>query len=257
MSVAGKRVFVTGAANGCGAGAVRELVRQGARVFATDIADADAALLLDDLRAGDALTYRSLNVADRDAVFRTVDDAARLFGGLDALVHPAGIVISGRPEDARMEDWDLVFDIHVKGTVHVNQAVFPHLKAAGGGAIINFASIAGIRGTHGFSVYGAAKGAVLAWTRNIALEWGVHGIRANAVAPAMESKMTRAARASLSAADREQLGGATMHAAAIRGTLGDPERDLAPLIALLISDGGSYITGQAISIDGGMMMLGS
>lgn len=257
MSVAGKKILVTGAANGCGAGAVRDLIAQGARVVATDIDDAHGRELVAALGAGERLDYQHLDLANREEVFAVVEDAARRMGGIDGLVHSGGIVHSGRPEDATMADWDRVFDVQVKGTVHVNQAVFPHLCQAGGGAIVNFGSIAGIRGMRGFPIYGAAKGAVLAWTRNLALEWGAHNIRVNAVVPAMESRMTQQSRAAQSPDMLAQLDAATAAATAIRGALGDPTRDLAPLITLLLSDGGSYITGQAIAVDGGMMMLGS
>jgi NAD(P)-dependent dehydrogenase (short-subunit alcohol dehydrogenase family) len=253
----GKRIVVTGAANGCGAGAVSGFITAGASVFATDIDDSAGRALLSETRGGERLIYQHLDVSDRDAVFAAVDAAAEAMGGIDALVHPAGVVHNAPAIDATMAQWDRIFDIHVKGTVHANQAVFRHLCKAGGGAIINFGSIAGVRGMPGFSIYGAAKGAVLAWTRNLALEWGVHNIRVNAVMPAMESRMTEASRAACTPEQLEQLTAATSAATAIRGTLGDPTIDLAPMLALLVSDGGSYITGQAIAVDGGMMMLGS
>lgn len=257
MSAAGKRIIVTGAANGCGIGSVRGLLAAGATVFATDIEDGAGEALRAGHDVGDRLSYARMDVSERDAVFATVEQAAARMGGIDGLVNSAGIVISGKPEDATMADFDCIYAVHVKGTVNTNQAVFPHLCRAGGGAIVNFASIAGIRGMKGFSVYGSAKGAIAAWTRNVALEWGEHNIRLNTVVPAMESKMTDTARATRSPEELEQLFEATRKATAIRGALGDPTRDLAPLIVLLVGDGGSYITGQSIAVDGGMMMMGS
>lgn len=247
--VAGKRILVTGAANGCGLGITHHLSAAGAKVFATDIAPGN------EFAAN--VPYRAMDVADREAVFAVVDEAARAMGGIDGIVNAAGIVTVGPAEAATPEQFLRIFNIHVMGTVNTNQAVLPHLKAAGGGSIVNFGSIAGIRGMPGFSVYGSAKGAVLAWTRNTALEWGAYGIRVNAVAPAMHSKMTEEARASRSPDELAALDAATSSATAIRGALGEPLEDLAPLVALLLSDGGSYITGQTISVDGGMMMLGA
>jgi 2-hydroxycyclohexanecarboxyl-CoA dehydrogenase len=257
MSVSGKRIVVTGAANGCGIGSVRGLLAAGATVFATDIDEGAGARLRAEHDVGDRLAYACMDVSDRDAVFATIEAAAARMGGIDGLVNSAGIVISGKPEEATPDDFTRVYAVHVMGTVNTNQAVFPHLCRAGGGAIVNFASIAGIRGMKGFSVYGSAKGAVAAWTRNVALEWGEHNIRLNAVVPAMESRMTDIARATRTPEELEQLYEATRKATAIRGALGDPTRDLAPLIALLVGDGGSYITGQSIAVDGGMMMMGS
>lgn len=253
----GKRVLVTGAANGCGIGSVRGLIAAGATVFATDVEDGFGPSLMAELGDSGRLTCRALDVSDREAVFRVVDEAASAMGGIDGLVNSAGVVMSCKPEEATVAQFDHVYGIHVMGTVHTNQAVFPYLKAAGGGTILNFGSIAGIRGTKGFSIYGSAKGAIMAWTRNVALEWGEHNIRLNAIVPAMESKMTDIARASRTPEELEQLFEATRKATAIRGALGDPTQDLAPMIVLLISDGGSYITGQCIVVDGGMMMVGS
>lgn len=257
MSVSGKKILVTGAAHGCGEGAVRILIQQGAHVVATDIDDARGQALVAELGAGDRLTYKHMDISDRQSVFDGVNAAAARMGGLDGIVHSGGVVHTGQAIDVTMDDWDRIFAIQVKSCVHIAQAAFPHLSKAGGGAIIYFGSISGIRPFRGFPIYGAAKGAVMAWTRNLALEWGQHNIRVNAVIPAMESKMTRDAQAAQTPEQLEQLKAATAAATAIRGTLGDPTRDLAPLIALLLGDEGSYITGQGIAVDGGMMMLGS
>jgi NAD(P)-dependent dehydrogenase (short-subunit alcohol dehydrogenase family) len=258
MDLSGKRVIVTGAANGCGAAAVRGMVAAGARVFATDINDEAGQALADGL--GPNCRYAHLDISNRAKVFEVFEQAIVWLGGLDALVNAAGNVIRTAPEETTEEQWDRIFDVHCKGTLFTNQAAFPHLKAAGGGTIINFGSGAGIRGSKSFSVYGAAKGAVFAWTRNLAIEWGPHNIRVNAIAPVMQSEMQKLYASQRQSAEEQAAysSGQGRQLSKIRpGELGDPDKDLAPLLVLLVSDGGTYITGQALAVDGGMAMLGS
>lgn len=255
MQVEGKRIFVTGGANGCGAGIVRGLIKAGALVYATDIDIVAADRLARDV-ASDRLTIAPLDVSSRSDVFAAVDDASQVLGGVDGLVNSAGNVRSGLPEHTTDEMWDSLFDVHVRGTLFTNQAVFPHLKAAGGGSIINFGSAAAIRGSKSFSAYGAAKAAVFGWTRNVAIEWGIHNIRVNAFAPFMDSTLQQESR-DKSPELKEQLDSRLKEILKIRGTLGDAELDLAPMACLLLGDGGTYITGQVIAVDGGFAMLGS
>lgn len=255
MQVTGKRIFVTGAANGCGEGIVRGLISRGALVVGTDI-DTDRGERLAKELDPDRFWFRPLDVSRRDAVSASVTEAANLMGGIDGLVNSAGNVLSGPPEEVTDDAWDTIFDVHVKGTLYTNQAVCPYLKAAGGGTIINFGSAAAIRGAKTYSVYGAAKGAVFAWTRNLAIEWGPYNIRVNAIAPFMESSLQAQSR-ELSPEQRRMLDEGVKAVTKIRGTLGIAEFDLAPMVCLLLGDGGTYITGQVIAVDGGFAMLGS
>jgi NAD(P)-dependent dehydrogenase (short-subunit alcohol dehydrogenase family) len=122
--------------------------------------------------------------------------------------------------------------------------------------IINFGSGAGIRGQRGSAHYAAAKGAVMAWTRTVAQEWAPHGISVNSIVPAMWTPMYDAHRARMSP---EQLAvhDLTMrHVIPLGGRLGDPDRDMAPVLVFLAGDGARFMTGQAIAVDGGMIMLG-
>lgn len=146
MDLNGKRVFVTGGANGCGEGTVRGLIREGATVFSTDVDAERGQWVVDDLNVADRLRFAPLDVSSRADVFRTVDQAAAWMGGLDGIVNSGGNVLACAPEDITDEMWDRIFDVHVKGTLYTNQAAFPHLKAAGGGTIINFGSAAAIAG---------------------------------------------------------------------------------------------------------------
>lgn len=256
MHLKGKRILVTGGANGCGEGTLRGLIAEGATVVSTDINVERGQWVAEDIGATDRLRFMPLDVSNRDQVFKVVDDAAAWMGGLDGIVNSGGNVLSCEPEDITDEMWDKIFDVHVKGTLYTNQAAFPHLKAAGGGTIVNFGSAAAIRGARTFAIYSAAKGAVFAWTRAVATDWGQYNIRANAIAPFMESSLQKQERGKSSEQD-QRLSEGVRAVTKIRGTLGDAEKDLAPMIALLLSDGGTYITGQVLAVDGGFAMLGS
>jgi 2-hydroxycyclohexanecarboxyl-CoA dehydrogenase len=252
----GKKVFVTGGANGCGEAAVRGCLSAGASVVLTDINDERGQFVVEEVGAGDRCSYVHLDVSSREDVFRVVKEGARRMGGIDALVNAAGNVIQTKPEETTDADWDKIFNVHVKGTLYTNQAVFPYLKQ-NGGAIVNFGSAAGVRGNRTFSVYGAAKGAVLAWTRNLALEWAQYNIRVNAICPVVDSEMQRTTRASLTEENAAILAQDPKRILLNNGELADPNEGLTSMIVLLAGDGGRWITGQTIAVDGGYMMLGS
>lgn len=258
MQLADKRVLVTGGAHGCGEGAVLGMVAAGARVVATDADDEAGQKVVASIGAPDRCSFLHLDVSDRAEVFRIVAEAAGLLGGLDALVNSAGNTLQSRPEDTAEEQWDSIFFVHVKGTLFTNQAVFPYLRERGG-TIINFGSSAGIRHARGFAVYGAAKGAIAAWGSNAAAEWGRYGIRVNTIAPVMESAMRNDSAMEMDPQEQyefeHRIGRQKVKVG--NGALGDPLADLAPILALLAGDGGSYITGQVIAVDAGLVMLGS
>jgi NAD(P)-dependent dehydrogenase (short-subunit alcohol dehydrogenase family) len=253
--LAGKRVIVTGAARGIEASAVRGLVEAGAQVVALDLESAGEAVADAANRIGPGQAwFRVCNVTDRARTTAAFDAAAVQMGGLDALVHAAGIQRYTPAESVTDEEWDLVMGVNAGGVRITNQAAFPHLKEAGG-RIINFASAAGAAGLSGCAHYAASKGAVLAWTRTIAQEWARYGITANAIAPAMWTPMYDATRGRL---DEEALAahdrGMAM-AIPLGGRLGDPDRDMTPVLTFLVGDGARFITGQTLAVDGGLLMV--
>ena len=252
MLLDGKRVIVSGGARGIGAAVVRAFVREGARVVCTDIDDEVGRKVV--AEAG-AVAYERCDVTRRDEVEAAFALAAGALGGLDALVNPAGIEAAWPAEDIPDEEWDRVFDVHVRGTFHTNQIAFRHLRE-GGGRIINFGSGAAIRGQRGSAHYSAAKGAIMAWTRTVAQEWARYGITVHSVVPAAWTQQYDDHRArmtpdQLAAHDRMMLG-----AVPLGGRLGDAERDIAPVVVFLASDLSHFMTGQAVVVDGGMIMLG-
>ena len=253
MLLENKRIIVTGAASGIAAASVRAYAREGARVVALDVNDEGGRRVA--AEAGRGVTYEHCDVAQRPAVFAAFDRAVAALGGLDVLVNAAALERGTPAEDIPDEEWDLVFDVNVKGTVHTNQAAFRHLKARGG-RIINFGSGAAIRGQRGSAHYAASKGAVMAWTRTVAQEWAPYALTVTSVVPAIWTPMYDAHRARMSPAALAVHDMAMQHIIPLGGRLGDADRDMAPVMVFLAGDGARFITGQAIVVDGGMVMLG-
>ena len=256
MDLTGKRVIVTGGASGIAASAVRGLVAAGAAVASIDVsADAGRQVAAEANAVGPGTaSFHEASVGDRAAMASAVDAAIVQLGGLDALIHAAGIQQYKPAETLDDADWDRVVGINARGTMIANQLVFPHLKANGGGRIVNFASAAGMTGLPGCAHYAASKGAVLAWTRTLAQEWGPHGIAVNAVAPGMWTAMYDKTRGGL---NREQLAAHDAMMARLvplGGRLGDPDTDMTPVLLFLVSDAARFITGQTLPVDGGMVL---
>lgn len=200
LRLAGKRIIVTGAANGIGAATVRAYAAEGARVAALDVADDRGQAVAGE--AGPTVSYHHCDVSRRDEVFAVFARATAELGGLDVLAHVAGVERGSPAEDISDAEWDLVLGVNLKGTVHTNQAAFRHLREHGG-RIINFGSGAGIRGQRGSAHYSAAKAGVMAWTRTVAQEWARHGITVNSLLPAIWTGMYDAHRARMTP---EELG---------------------------------------------------
>jgi NAD(P)-dependent dehydrogenase (short-subunit alcohol dehydrogenase family) len=252
MLLEGKRIIVTGGANGIAAATVRAYAREGAVVWSIDVDDERGRQVAAD--AGKAVTYRHCDIAKREQVFAVFDEAARAMGGLDALANVAAVERGTPAEDIPDAEWDLVFNVNVKGTLYTNQAAFRHLKD-GGGSIINFGSGAGIRGQRGSAHYSASKAAVMSWTRTVAQEWGKYAIRVNNVVPAIWTQMYDEYRSRMSDQERMVHDMTMQHVIPLGGKLGNPDGDAAPLMVFLASDMSRFITGQAIPVDGGMVMM--
>ncbi len=253
MLLEGKRIIVTGSARGMGESTLRAYVREGAHVIGMDVSDEDGARVAELATAegpGKA-GYMHVDVAEQHSVDTVFAEAIAELGGLDVLAHPAAIQRSSNASDVSVEDWDLMFAVNVRGTMLTNQAAARYMKTSGGGSIINFGSISGQRPEPGAAAYSAAKGAVHAWTRTAAGTWGELNIRVNAILPAMATPMYKEARLRMTDEENNASYWQNHQSIAMGQEYGDPDRDLAPVMVFLASDGARFITGQMIPVDGG------
>lgn len=245
----GKRIIVTGGAGGIGNSAVRLFVQEGAKVACTYNSSQP------DVPSG--VIMQRCNITDRAEVNRVFDDFVSQLGGLDALIHAAGAHGSQAADQIEDSDWDYLMDLNGKATVWTNQAAFRHMSAAQGGSIVNMGSVEGVRGFPGNAVYAASRGAVMAWTRSIAREWGHANVRVNCAAPAIHTDIYQRQRDALDEASLAAMDAGLKQSIPIGGALGDPLRDMAPALVFLAGDDSRFITGQTLAVDGGLMMLGS
>ncbi|MBK6289369.1 MAG: SDR family oxidoreductase [Gammaproteobacteria bacterium] len=243
-----KRIIVTGGAGGIGNAAVRLFVERGARVACTYHSTRP--------ELPPAVASYRCDITDRTAVETVFGRMADDLGGLEVLVHAAGIHGSQAAEEVDAAAWDRMFDANAKATVWTNQAAFRRMRTSGG-SIINMGSVEGVRGFGGNAVYAASRGAVMAWTRSVALEWGAAKVRVNCVAPAIATSIFERQMATMDPAVLAMVEADLRRSIPLGGTLGDPLYDLAPVLAFLASDDSRFITGQTIAVDGGLMMLGS
>lgn len=244
----GRVVLVTGAGSGIGAATVQRLRADGDRVLAFDRDEA----------ALNALAARSGAIALPGDVTRQADvdravAAAVALGPLTVVVNAAGVVAEDNPEDTTDAVWDRMIAVNLTGTMRVCRAALPHLKRAGGAAIVNVASVAAFNSTPGSASYAPSKAGVVAYTRNIAYVHGVDGIRANCLCPGW----TRTAMAEREMSDAAAAAGTSMEAEfaamaqriALR-RVARPE-ELASCIRFLASDEASFVTGAVLVADGG------
>jgi len=192
----------------------------------------------------------TVDVRDPEAVRSAVDAAAAEMGGLDAIFNNAGTGSMARLHEYEPDEFRRVVDVNLLGVWHGIRAAVPHLLAAGGGTIVNTASISGVRPSPGEGPYAAAKAAIAALTQSAALEYGARGIRVNAVAPgAIWSALTTPL---LGMGEWERI----WTERTPLGRIGDPE-DIGDVVVFLCSDLARYITGQVLVIDGGMTLHGA
>ena len=259
MKLKGKRIIVTGGANGIAAGTVRGYVKAGATVAVLDIQDELGKKVVEEankLGEGKA-TYYHCNVSNQEEVNAVFSQASKDMGGLDVLAHVAGVERMGAAEDFTKEQMDFIWAVNINGTIFTNQAACKIMREQQGEfAIINFASDAGLAGMANSALYAASKGAVFAWSRTIAYEWAIkYNIRTNCVNPTMKTPMYEQYLEGLEPTAREAFLKAERLKVPMKGEMGDVDRDMAPVMVFLASDDSSYINGQIIPVNGGRNML--
>lgn len=241
-----RQLIVSGGASGIGLAVARMAVARGARVALLDrdtVALAEAVRLL-----GEAALALECDVSDAPAVRTAVDRAAQWLGGVDALVNSAGIDALKSLETTSDEEWARVLAVNLTGPMLVCRAALPHLRAAGGGSIVNIASGAGLRPLPNRTAYCASKAAVIMFGKSLAIETAADGIRVNAVCPgAIDTPLFRTSYEN--AGDPERALAEIRERYAL-GRIAAPE-EVAEAVLYLSGPGASYITGTALAVDGG------
>lgn len=243
----GKTAIVTGSARGIGKAIALKLAGLGANIVVNDIPTSeDAANTVEEIKAlgTDAVAVLG-DVRNIDDVKNMVDTAVEKFGTVDILVNNAGVTRDNLILRMSEEDWDLVLDINLKGAFNCIKTVVRPMMKQKSGAIINIASVVGEMGNAGQANYSASKAGLIGLTKTTAKEFAKKGIRANAVAPGfIASHMTDKLSDDVKAKYFESIPLAQFGKA----------EDVADVVAFLASDMSSYVTGQVINVDGGLVM---
>lgn len=251
-TLAGKVAIVTGGAGGIGAATARRMASVGARVVVVDV----AASAIDDVvasvaQAGGTAAGFLADVSDVESVREMVDFAIATYGGLDVLHNNAAAGDTVRRDydvvDVDLAVWDEILAVNLTGPMLGCRFAIPHMLQRGGGAIINTASVAGIRAEREHVTYGVSKAGLIHLTKHVAVRYGKQGIRCNAIAPGVV--VTPKAR--LRQNEAWMTGMARVHHSP---RLGDPD-DIAHVAAFLASDAATFINGAVLTVDGAMTAL--
>ncbi|ULE33824.1 glucose 1-dehydrogenase [Mycobacterium sp. IDR2000157661] len=245
--LADKAAIVTGAGAGIGLAIAQRLAAEGCRVLCADI-DGDAADAAAAGIGGGAVAH-AVDVSDEKQVIAMVDACAAAFGGVDKLVANAGVVHFAPLTDTTVDDFDRVIRINLRGTWLCTKHAAPKMIERGGGAIVNMASLAGVVGAGGTVAYGLSKAAIIQLSRITAAELRSGNVRSNAVLPAfVDTAMQQTAMTQFDETLGE--GGARTMIDRLQGRMAGPG-EIAGVVAFLLSDDASIVTGTAQFADGG------
>jgi len=245
-----KIAIVTGAGSGIGRACALALARNGARVALVGRREARLEEVAG--RIGPTALTLAADVSKPEDISRVVQQTVEHFGGLNVLLNNAGVMYIGTVEQITEEQWDETFNINLRGVWLMSRAVLPHMRKAGGGSIINMASVLGINGARNRASYAPSKGAVVLLTKCMAIDHGADNIRVNAICPSfVETDLT--AEVIRKAPDPKSVRAERIAVHPI-GRLGQPE-DIAGLAVYLASDESSWVTGAAFPVDGGYLAV--
>ncbi|ELZ11805.1 short-chain dehydrogenase/reductase SDR [Natrinema thermotolerans DSM 11552] len=246
FSVDGETAIVTGSSSGIGKTIVERFADDGANVVVTsrdiDNVQPVADAINESERPGEAIAIEC-DVTDRDAVGDLIDETVETFGGLDILINNAGASFQAPPSEISENGWKTIVDINLHGTFHCSQLAVEYMRDNGGGRIVNFASVAGTRGSKTMSHYGAAKAGVVNFTTSSAADWAEDGIWVNCIAPGLVA--TEGVRTQMGVEDDADEIARTSP----DRTIGKPE-EVADLAQFLASPASSYMVGETIEIKG-------
>ena len=255
MRFESKRVVITGGTGGIGQALVRLFAREGARILFSDRSDADCATLANNL-AGQNLEalYLAGDLRDRQYCEALIETAAEKLGGLDILINNAGIIPRGNILETSDEMWFSALDVNLSAVFFLCRAAIPHMREAGGGAIVNTSSTWGIYPGPGHVAYCTSKGAVAALTRNLGRDHAPDNIRVNAVCPnEVNTPMLR------SGFEQRGIDPDTaiedLNKTVPLGHIAEPE-EIADVIAFLASDDARYVCGETVEVSGAKPVYG-
>jgi 2-hydroxycyclohexanecarboxyl-CoA dehydrogenase len=243
--LSGKVVLITGAGRGMGQAMAERLAAEGARVAVTDI-DGDSAVAA--AKALDGAAGFRLDITAAAEVTARITEIAEALGPIDALVNNAGWDRLSPFLDTDEDLWDRIIDINLRGPIRMTKAVLPGMVERGGGRIVNISSDAGRVGSTGEAVYSACKAGIIGFTKTVAREMARHGITVNAVCPGPTDTPLLQGMVG----DHEKLIESLKRGIPL-GRLGQPD-DIAGAVAFIVSDDASFITGQTLSVSGGLTM---
>ena len=245
-----KIAIVTGAGSGIGRACATAFAREGARVALVGRRRDRLETVAQEI--GDSALVLAADQSSSDEISRVVEQAVRSFGGVNVLLNNAGILHIGTAEQITEKQWDDTFNTNVRGLWLFSRAVLPIMRKAGGGSIINMASVLGINGARNRAAYAASKGAVVLLTKCMAIDHGPENIRVNAICPSfVETELTAAV---ISQAPDPKAVRAERVAVHPIGRLGMAE-DIAGLAVYLAGDESSWVTGSTFPVDGGYLAV--
>jgi NAD(P)-dependent dehydrogenase (short-subunit alcohol dehydrogenase family) len=250
MQLQGKRAIITGAATGIGAVTAQMFAQEGAGVVVADVNEDAGRRTVEEIRDGGGTAHFVRTDVTRESdVEALLENGAEALGGLDVLFNNAGAQRSGPITEFDQEQWDLLMAVNPRSCFFGVKHAVPLLRQSGGGSIINMASLAAVKGGAGLTAYSASKGAIVAFTKALAAELAPDNIRVNAVCPGwIDTPFNQPAI--------DFMGGRAEQDRIVKqivplGRQGTPE-EIAPIVVYLASDGSSYMTGQALVVDGGV-----